>query len=79
MDMKLFADSLTIQEVNYLMNILWERKRDYVRMNHEPLSIEERELARSGEYIQAIKAYRQRLGVGLFESKMAVDVFTGRR
>lgn len=74
MDMRLFVESLTLSEMNELSNIIYEKRRDYARMNARPLSDEEMHIAFS-DYMGAIKLYRTRVGVGLVESKVAVDVY----
>lgn len=67
------ADMLNLDEVNYLSNLLYERKKDFARLNMKPLNTEEIALVKDGQPITAIKVYRERIGCSLLEAKVAID------
>ena len=73
MNFHVFAESLTLDEIDKLHNILWNMKKRYARQNMSPVSDNERMLVKNGEYIQAVKEYRARLRCSLFEAKVAID------
>lgn len=79
MNMKLFVDSLTWDEINALSNVIYEKRRLYYRQMARPLSEEEIELVKSYQTIEAIKSYRARHGVSLLEAKIAVDAYREQR
>lgn len=77
MNLRLFVDSLTLDEMNTINNIIYEKKRQYARENMKPLHEDEMTLVDYGYVIEAIKAYRLRLQVSLLEAKTAVDAYRG--
>lgn len=72
MNLKVFAESLNSNEVNELLSILMEIRREEAAKNIRPLIEEEKVMVTMGEYINAIKSYRARLNSSLFEAKTAV-------
>lgn len=78
MNLRTFADSLTMTEVNELSNILWEVKKQYARSFIKPLDDFELACVAEKKHIEAIKHYRTRVGSSLLEAKLAVDVHMGR-
>lgn len=73
MDMKLFVQSLTDSEVNTLSDELYHRRLERAKGIAQPLTKAEMDLASRGFRVEAIKSYRNRLSVSLFEAKAAVD------
>lgn len=78
MNPRILAESLTITEINELSDILLDKKKEFARNTIRPLDENQRALCAEGRYIDAIKAYRQAHNSGLFEAKLAVDVYLGR-
>jgi hypothetical protein len=80
MNMKTFANSLTISEVNELSNILFEIKTAWAKQCVKPLHIDEMILVDNGYWIDAIKAYRVRNNnCSLMECKVAIDAYRERK
>lgn len=75
MNMRIFAESLTLAEVNELSNILWEIKRKFAIANARPITPEMKRLVSIGEYINAIKEYRTFYNASLMEAKIVVDSY----
>ena len=71
--MHVFADSLTIHEVNELSNILIEVRKNYARQNLNPANVDEIQIYAEMGTIAAIKAYRERNNSGLLEAKLAIE------
>lgn len=74
MNMRIFAESLTIHEVNELSNILYEIKKAYAKENLVPCNANEVNLYYMNGTISAIKAHRERNGSSLLEAKLAVEM-----
>lgn len=78
MNLNVLANALTMDEVNDLSNILYERKVAFYRINQNPLDTDEKILADQGYWIDAIKQYRYRNAASLLEAKIAVDAYAIR-
>ena len=78
MDMKVFADSLSPEEIETLYDILHYKRKRMILPTLPELDVNEKALADTLRPIDAIKAYRARLGMSLYESKLAVGRYLGR-
>ncbi len=77
MNLRLLAEALTLPEVNELSNYLYEMRRRFAIQSAQPLDYAEKLLCDYGYHIEAIKLHKARLGVGLLEAKIAIDVYKG--
>lgn len=73
MNFRIFAESLTLNEINELSNILWEKKKEFARQNLKPLTPYQCKLISDGRWIEAIKDYRLLHHCSLLEAKLAID------
>lgn len=78
MDLKTFVEALTIQEIHELSNILWDKKKEIIGRNLQPLSQYQMDLVNQNKFILAIKAYREMYNSSLLEAKLAVDAYRNR-
>jgi hypothetical protein len=73
MDFRLFVESLTLAEMNTLSMAIHEKRTLIANQYTEPLSNDERDLVGCGEWIKAIKSYRNRNNCDLLTAKVKVD------
>jgi ribosomal protein L7/L12 len=73
--MRILVDSLTLSEMNELSNIIHERRSVIARQFKNPLNREEEFMIETGQWIMAIKAYRERNGTDLLTAKVKVDEY----
>jgi hypothetical protein len=75
MDMKLFVQSLTSDEVNELWDAIYDERRALAYRNIKPASELQKKLVDDGEFIAAIKDYRYEHNSSLLEAKIAMEVY----
>lgn len=75
MDFHLFVESLSLDEVRILSDLLYLQRKKIARATAPPVNHDEAQLIYNGEHIAAIKAYRERLRCDLMTAKAACDVY----
>ena len=76
MNWKLFVESLSMEEINSLSNLLYDKKVEIAKLMMTPLNEKERILVDTGEWIKAVKLYRVRHDYcPLLIAKLAVDTY----
>ena len=72
------VEQLDVKELAVLIELAKNARQREADLKYPRLMAHEMELIQERRYIHAIKAYRDRTGLGLWESKFVVDCYRER-